>query len=116
MTDDQYLEAKKLIDGNMSIRKAAEQVCVPYATLRRRLQKGESPQAAPESESVPESYRFAMIRRHENQTRKQQGLSPLTDEQWAVDKAKLEECERQMNQIWQNSNDQQSLRPISSAD
>jgi len=98
MSEQQFIEARKLIDSGVSIRKAAEQVRIPYPTLRRRL-RNENPQAAPEPESESESEPWRTIRRHENETRKRDGLPPLSDVQWAARKAAMEECQRQMEQL-----------------
>jgi hypothetical protein len=55
----------------------------------------------PEPQSEP-SYggRWATIRRNENHARSLLGLPPLTDEEWAIGKLKMEECEKAMEHFW----------------
>jgi len=104
MSEDQFNEAKKLIAGGMSARAAATKVGVSHTTLIRRLRKEvkerSAPNATAEPELKPDAEPWRTIRRHENETRKQLGLAPLTDAEWAAGRKAMEECNEAMAHLF----------------
>ncbi len=115
MSEEQFNEAKRLLQGGMKLRPAARRVGVSHVTLWRRLQKESTQRLADskvatesgsnsetDSEFEPEPWRT--IRRNENETRKRDGLPPLTEDQWNAEKKHMEECQKSTEQAldgWQ---------------
>jgi hypothetical protein len=100
MSDDQFNEAKRLIDGGMKMRAAARQVGASHATLLRRLRKDAAKSAPEQPQPETEADPWRTIRSYENESRKRLGLPPLTDAEWADAKQKMKDCQLNPNVNW----------------